>query len=78
MNKHNGNTNGKTALVTGANSGIGFEAAAQLAEVGYSKVILATRTLEKGEIAKSQLIERVGKDIFELLGRGCLRTRVRP
>jgi NAD(P)-dependent dehydrogenase (short-subunit alcohol dehydrogenase family) len=29
----------KTALVTGANSGLGFEAAAQLAEAGYSRVI---------------------------------------
>lgn len=37
----------RTALVTGANSGLGFEAGAQLAEAGYSNVILACRTLEK-------------------------------
>ena len=35
----------KTALVTGANSGIGFEAAAQLAEAGWGKVIVACRTI---------------------------------
>jgi NAD(P)-dependent dehydrogenase (short-subunit alcohol dehydrogenase family) len=57
----------KTALVTGANSGLGFEAAAQLAEAGYSRVILACRTLEKAEAAKQALAERVGVDPFETL-----------
>ena len=57
----------KTALVTGANSGLGFEAAAQLAEAGYSRVILACRTLEKAEAAKHALAERVGSDPFETL-----------
>ena len=55
----------KTALVTGANSGIGFEAAAQLAEDGYGRVILACRTLEKADVAKTQLIQRTGRDVFE-------------
>lgn len=58
---------GKTALVTGANSGLGFEAAAQLAEAGYSRIILACRTLEKAETAKQMLSERVGSDPFESL-----------
>jgi NAD(P)-dependent dehydrogenase (short-subunit alcohol dehydrogenase family) len=57
----------KTALVTGANSGLGFEAAAQLAEAGYARVILACRTLEKAEAAKRALAERVGSDPFETL-----------
>jgi len=57
----------KTALVTGANSGLGFEAAAQLAEAGYSRVILACRTLEKAETARQSLAERVGRDPFETL-----------
>jgi NAD(P)-dependent dehydrogenase (short-subunit alcohol dehydrogenase family) len=64
---NNNNNNGKTALVTGANSGIGFEAAALLAEDGFSTVILACRTVGKAETAKSQLVERVGKDVFEVL-----------
>ncbi len=55
----------KTALVTGANSGIGFEAAAQLAEQGYRRVILATRSQEKADVAKQQLTQRTGKDVFE-------------
>lgn len=57
----------KTALVTGANSGLGFEAVAQLAEAGYGRVILACRTLEKGAQAKRELAERVGTDQFETL-----------
>ena len=56
-----------TALVTGANSGLGFEAAAQLAEAGYGRVILACRTLEKAETARQALAERVGRDPFETL-----------
>jgi NAD(P)-dependent dehydrogenase (short-subunit alcohol dehydrogenase family) len=57
----------KTALVTGANSGLGFEAAAQLAEAGYARVILACRSQEKAEAAKRALAERVGSDPFETL-----------
>lgn len=56
-----------TALVTGANSGLGYEAAAQLAEAGYGRVILACRTLEKAEGAKASLAERVGRDPFETI-----------
>ena len=61
------NNQGKTALVTGANSGIGFETAAQLATNGFGKVILVTRTLAKGEAARDQLVERSGKNVFDLL-----------
>lgn len=41
---------GKTAIVTGANSGIGIETARELARKG-ARVILACRTQEKGEAA---------------------------
>ncbi len=61
----NGNCETKTALVTGANSGLGFEAAAQLAEVGYGRVVLACRTPEKAEAARHALTARVGSDRFE-------------
>ena len=57
----------QSALVTGANSGLGFEAAAQLAEAGYSRIILACRTEDKAAAAREQLIERTGKDVFETL-----------
>jgi NAD(P)-dependent dehydrogenase (short-subunit alcohol dehydrogenase family) len=57
----------KTALVTGANAGLGFEAAAQLAEAGWSRVILACRSVAKAEEARSRLKERTGKDPFATL-----------
>ena len=44
-------TAGSTALVTGANSGLGLEAAAQLAEQGYDRVIITARTNQKAEAA---------------------------
>lgn len=63
----NNENRSKTVLVTGANSGIGFETAHQLAKAGYDKVILGCRTVEKGETARKQLIERGGKDVFDVI-----------
>ena len=59
----------RTALVTGANSGLGFEAAAQLAEMGYGSVTLATRTQDKADGAAAALRERTGVDVFDTLDR---------
>ena len=58
----------KTVLVTGANSGLGFEAAAQFAEQNYARVVLVCRTLEKANDAKARLISRVGRDVFVPIG----------
>ncbi|MCW3098503.1 MAG: Short-chain dehydrogenase/reductase [Chthonomonadaceae bacterium] len=46
--------NGKIALVTGANKGIGFETARQLGKLGI-KVLLGARDLAKGEAAAATL-----------------------
>ncbi len=46
---------GKTAIITGANSGIGFEAAKILAGRG-ARVILAVRNVEKGTRAKTSIV----------------------
>jgi NAD(P)-dependent dehydrogenase (short-subunit alcohol dehydrogenase family) len=56
-----------TALITGANSGFGFETAALLAQQGYGHIILACRSIEKAQAARTILIERVGKDVFGIL-----------
>jgi NAD(P)-dependent dehydrogenase (short-subunit alcohol dehydrogenase family) len=47
---------GKLAIVTGANSGIGYETARALASKG-AKVILACRNKDKGEAAVRQIIQ---------------------
>jgi NAD(P)-dependent dehydrogenase (short-subunit alcohol dehydrogenase family) len=49
---------GKLAIVTGANSGIGFHTARHLARAGC-EVIMACRSVEKGEQAKQQILQRM-------------------
>lgn len=57
-----------TILITGANSGLGFEAARQLAQKGeVKKIILACRSKARAEEALKQLEELTGKKIFEIL-----------
>ncbi|MCW8335653.1 SDR family NAD(P)-dependent oxidoreductase, partial [Vibrio paucivorans] len=58
----------KTVLITGANAGIGFESARQLAQQdGINKIILGCRNLTKAREAKAQLEALTGKNIFEIL-----------
>lgn len=42
---------GKTVVVTGANVGLGFEAAKHFAAMKPARLIIACRSQEKGEIA---------------------------
>jgi len=58
-------TTNRTALVTGANSGLGFEAAAQLADAGYGRVFITARTDAKAEAAREDLEARTGAHVFE-------------
>ena len=60
-------TTNRTALVTGANSGLGLEAAAQLAQQGYGRVVVTARTDQKAESARDVLSARTGRDVFEPL-----------
>ena len=57
----------QSALVTGANSGLGFEAAGQLAELGFGSVTLACRSQDKADAAAAALKVRTGADVFETL-----------
>ncbi|KAL8917576.1 MAG: hypothetical protein Q9208_007859 [Pyrenodesmia sp. 3 TL-2023] len=47
----------KTILVTGANTGLGFEAALKYAALGAAKLILAVRSIDKGNAAKARIVE---------------------
>ena len=57
----------RTALVTGASSGLGLEAAAQLAKAGYTRVIITARTDEKAQAARRELQASTAVDGFETL-----------
>lgn len=50
---------GKRCLVTGANSGIGFETALGLADLG-AEVVLLCRDAERGEAARARIMEASG------------------
>jgi NAD(P)-dependent dehydrogenase (short-subunit alcohol dehydrogenase family) len=46
---------GKTIIITGSNTGLGLEAARHFVRLGASTVILAVRSLSKGEAAKADI-----------------------
>lgn len=60
------NLKGKTAVVTGANSGLGFQAAKKLAEKN-AKVVMACRKREKGEEARKELEDKVDNPDLEVM-----------
>ena len=52
----------KTVIITGANSGLGFETARKVANNKDYKVILACRNMDKAEQAKEKIIGDTGND----------------
>lgn len=46
---------GQTIIVTGSNTGLGFEAALHFVRLNAARVILAVRTVKKGEDAKASI-----------------------
>ncbi|KAL4968553.1 uncharacterized protein BDV14DRAFT_211673 [Aspergillus stella-maris] len=54
------NTAGKTFIVTGASTGLGFEAAQHLVHLGAKEVILSVRTEARGDEAKAKIEEATG------------------
>ena len=60
------NLSGKTAIITGGNSGLGYESALQLLDLKLSHLVLAVRSQEKGQTAASKLRERFPKAKIEV------------
>lgn len=56
----------KIALVTGANSGMGLAAATELARRGY-RVVMACRSMERGESARREALRQSGAANIELM-----------
>lgn len=47
---------GQTVIVTGANVGLGLEAARHFAQLGASRVVLGCRSTERGEKARADIV----------------------
>jgi NAD(P)-dependent dehydrogenase (short-subunit alcohol dehydrogenase family) len=57
---------GKTIIVTGANTGLGFESAKAFARNG-ANVVMACRSMEKGEIARKQIVRIFPSSIIQVM-----------
>ncbi|KAJ7208853.1 hypothetical protein GGX14DRAFT_632747 [Mycena pura] len=51
---------GRTYIVTGANSGLGFALAVHLARLGAARVVLAVRDAAKGHAARAAIVRETG------------------
>ena len=52
---------GQTIIVTGSNTGLGFEAARHFVRLNCAKLIIAVRTTSKGEQAKEDILKSTGR-----------------
>lgn len=52
---------GKTVVLTGATSGLGFEAAIKLLNLGVDSLVIGSRNLERGEATKADLELRTNR-----------------
>src|SRR5687768_171653 len=48
-------------IVTGANGGLGYEASQHLLRIGVGKLIMAVRSMTKGEDARQELLKTTGR-----------------
>jgi len=68
---------GKVALITGANSGIGFSCAEFLASRG-ARIYMVCRNKERGEVARQQIIKSSkNPDVHLLIGEVSMKQEVK-
>ena len=53
--------NGQYVIISGSNQGLGFEACRHVLALGAERLIMAVRSIEKGEEAKKKLLEYTGR-----------------
>lgn len=63
-------TSPKTILITGSNSGIGFDAAERMAKQGHT-IILACRSFFKANTAATQISEKLNDPSLKLIPKEC-------
>jgi NAD(P)-dependent dehydrogenase (short-subunit alcohol dehydrogenase family) len=71
--QHIPDQSGRVAIVTGANTGLGFETARMLAEHG-AQVVLAVRDVEKGERAAARIAGDVRVQALDLTSLASVRS----
>ncbi len=57
---------GRMVLITGANSGVGYESAVALAQKG-ARVVMAVRSMDKGQKARQELLKRASGASVDLM-----------
>jgi NAD(P)-dependent dehydrogenase (short-subunit alcohol dehydrogenase family) len=57
----NAELSNQTMIVTGANTGLGFESSLHLSRLGVGKLIMAVRTAAKGDDAKKTILKSTGR-----------------
>jgi NAD(P)-dependent dehydrogenase (short-subunit alcohol dehydrogenase family) len=57
---------GKTIIVTGANTGLGFESVKVFAQNG-ANVVMACRSIEKGEVARKKIVRLYPSSIIQVM-----------
>ena len=67
VNRHSPKQTGKVIVITGANTGLGFIAAEELARLGPSKLILACRDKARGQAAVDQIKAATKSDCAEFM-----------
>lgn len=58
----NAELSSQTIIVTGANTGLGYESRLHLSRLGVGKLIMAVRTTSKGDDAKKRILDETRRD----------------